>query len=172
MEQSKIIEFANAYTDALRKRDSLAALRRLEETFTNPDRYGYLDDNNHVVRCRMSDLFERYSGRDPYRPGWMARKVGSDVVRRRYWVSTVFLGLDHAWGGRSQWFETMVFPRDSMCDLHMQRYETYDEAIIGHERALADGLNRQGWARWLGYSASHLRKIRREQRARDHLARC
>lgn len=52
-------------------------------------------------------------------------------------VSTVSLGLDHAFGGnRPLWFETMVFcgneseDRDGWFD----RYSTLEEAMQGHER--------------------------------------
>jgi hypothetical protein len=47
-------------------------------------------------------------------------------------VSTVWLGLDHSWGGGVPIiFETMVFggPMDAYCD----RYATAGEARIGHE---------------------------------------
>ena len=47
-------------------------------------------------------------------------------------VSTIFLGLDHSFGGpRPLLFETMVFggPLDQEC----KRYSTWDEAVKGHE---------------------------------------
>ena len=46
-------------------------------------------------------------------------------------VSTVFLGLDHGHGGKSLWFETMVF--GGKLDLEQDRYETWDEAVAGHK---------------------------------------
>lgn len=128
--------------------------------------WGYLDENRQVVRCGIAELLERCRGRDPLGPDAMQRRVGSDLVRGQYWVSTVFLGIEHGWGSASHWFETMVFHRDSMRgEYYQNRYETYDEALLGHKQALLDGLNRQGWSRWLGYSRSHLRKIRRAQLA-------
>jgi len=49
-------------------------------------------------------------------------------------VSTVFLGLNHNWGdGAPLLFETMIFggEHDEYCD----RYSTWEEAEMGHERA-------------------------------------
>lgn len=59
-------------------------------------------------------------------------------------VSTVWLGLDHGFGGRPLWFETMVFAkRGDGCELDCDRYETEDEAREGHRRMVekwsADG---------------------------------
>lgn len=51
-------------------------------------------------------------------------------------VSTVFLGLNHAFGGgRPLWFETMVFGGEH--DQDMDRYATLEEAMAGHERMVA-----------------------------------
>lgn len=60
-----------------------------------------------------------------------------------YWVSTVFLGLDHNWnmGGPPVLFETMVFIEGS-ADAH-ERYCTWDEAMAGHE-AICERLRESG----------------------------
>jgi hypothetical protein len=63
-------------------------------------------------------------------------------------VSTVFLGLDHGWGGKSLFFETKIFgDRDRMLEIngrkrlfrsempYTARYETWDEAEKGHKAA-------------------------------------
>jgi hypothetical protein len=51
-------------------------------------------------------------------------------------VSTVFLGLDHAWGyGPPLLFETLIF--GGPYDGEMDRYSTWDEATAGHERFVA-----------------------------------
>lgn len=62
------------------------------------------------------------------------RRVALTVLNRRrhIHVSTVFLGLDHGWGERPLWFETMVF--GTSIDEAMDRYETWDEAVAGHAR--------------------------------------
>jgi hypothetical protein len=61
-------------------------------------------------------------------------------------ISTVFLGLDHSFGGSTPvLFETMVFYgsySDVMCD----RYTTYEQAKRGHWRHV---LKAVGW--WLTF---------------------
>ncbi len=59
------------------------------------------------------------------------RRVGLDHVGT-YRVSTVFLGLDHGFGGSPLWFETMVFTGSDSSDSFCDRYETYAEAEAGH----------------------------------------
>ena len=67
-----------------------------------------------------------------------------------WWVSTVFLGINHRFGqdGPPLLFETMVFrdvPDTSKFgdgqgwsdDGDMDRYSTWDEALAGHERMVA-----------------------------------
>ncbi len=56
-------------------------------------------------------------------------KIGNDSVK----VSTVFLNIDHGDGiGDPILFETMVFGGEY--DGYQERYCTYDEAILGHEK--------------------------------------
>lgn len=51
-----------------------------------------------------------------------------------FWVSTVWLGLDHGFGwGKPLIYETMVF-RGISCDLDTCRYSTREEAVLGHKR--------------------------------------
>lgn len=67
---------------------------------------------------------------DLTRVGWTEIEPGIEV-------STVFLGLDHGWGdGPPILFETMTFggPHDGDCE----RYSTWNEAVVGHERAVRD----------------------------------
>jgi len=84
------------------------------------------------------------------------RHVAIELIGETYLVSTVFLGLDHAFGGDPLLFETMIFIeaewgwhenmgyrfRDSLnwCD----RCGTWEEALDMHERAVvhAKGLLR------------------------------
>lgn len=66
------------------------------------------------------------------------RRVAEDTIGP-YWISTVWLGIDHSWGESNPLiFETMVFPvadgeRD-MLEIDMERYSTEEEAIAGHAR--------------------------------------
>lgn len=48
-------------------------------------------------------------------------------------VSTVFLGLDHSFGGTPVLFETMIFGGEH--DQYQERYCTWDEAEKGHQIA-------------------------------------
>ena len=71
------------------------------------------------------------------------RVVQQDTVGR-YWISTVFLGLDHRFGqpGPPLLFESMAFgdanERGYREDLDQNRYATWDEAVAGHEAMLAE----------------------------------
>jgi hypothetical protein len=56
-------------------------------------------------------------------------------------VSTVFLGLDHAWGeGPPLLFETLPFINGDGKDEYMRRYSTYAEAMAGHQEVVAEVL--------------------------------
>lgn len=64
-------------------------------------------------------------------------RIGSDHVGEA-WVSTVWLGLNHAYGnGPPLIFETLVFGGET--DGDGDRYSTRDEARAGHER-IVDAL--------------------------------
>ena len=66
-----------------------------------------------------------------------------------FFVSTVFLGIDHRFGGGGQplVFESAVFTRETvqlwgktrpgLCDYAMERTATWDEALEAHARAVA-----------------------------------
>ena len=69
-----------------------------------------------------------------------ARRVGYDVARDGSVVSTVFLGMDHAYGdGPPLVFETMTFDHrpEKSCDKYMWRYSTLDKAEAGHAAIVA-----------------------------------
>jgi len=66
-----------------------------------------------------------------------ARRVAESQVAD-FWVSTVFLGLDHSFGeGPPLLFETMVFSEDGETIGRLDRYATWDEAAAGHELMIA-----------------------------------
>ena len=55
-----------------------------------------------------------------------------------YWISTVWLGLDHDFndGKEPLLFETMIFPQgDIGSEEYCDRYSTWEEAEKGHEKA-------------------------------------
>jgi hypothetical protein len=70
-----------------------------------------------------------------------ARQVARTEVAPGIEVSTVFLGLDHNHGGKGPplLFETMTF--DDYEGGDCWRWSTWDEALAGHEMAVA-GLKR------------------------------
>jgi hypothetical protein len=88
--------------------------------------YYILNDDHSTKPCEMME--------------WATNRknvvVKQDQVTLEVRVSTVFLGLNHAWLGQGPplIFETMIFggPEDGYQD----RYTTWDEAIKGHEKAL------------------------------------
>lgn len=52
-----------------------------------------------------------------------------------YFVSTVDLGLDHNFGeGPPLYFETMIFPKESIGEMFCKRYTTKETALESHER--------------------------------------
>ena len=63
-----------------------------------------------------------------------------------YWVSTVFLGLDHGWNhGRPVLFETMTFGPDGG-EFDCARYTTWADAEQGHRMTVAQ-IKRNRWRR-------------------------
>lgn len=63
------------------------------------------------------------------------KRVAQDTIGT-LWVSTVWLGLDHSFGGGPPLiFETMVFDHgeNDRSDLDCRRYSTEAEALAGHE---------------------------------------
>ena len=91
----------------------------------------------------MSDYFDR-SGNPQSFQEW-AKGLGRDMTKKRVaettlpngrWVSTVWLGLNHAFGdGPPLIFETMVFTsREELQEEDCDRYSTEDEAVAGHAR--------------------------------------
>lgn len=68
---------------------------------------------------------------------WMKKPENKRVAENtvgKYWISTVFLSLDHNFGeGKPLLFETMVF-KGNLIDLDMARYSTYEEAEKGHKK--------------------------------------
>lgn len=66
--------------------------------------------------------------------GTANRAVKQEQVGK-YFISTVFLGLDHQFGdGPPLLFETMVFPgTEPGLDIACERYSTRAEALAGHE---------------------------------------
>jgi len=64
------------------------------------------------------------------------RIVRQETLPNGYYISTVWLGLDHRWdAGPPLIFETMVWGPGGECEEYMERYSTENDAILGHIRA-------------------------------------
>ena len=81
---------------------------------------------------------------------WFQTSIEERIVKQDgdegtgWWVSTVFLALDHAFmNGPPVLFETLVFapktvpPALAELDGQMERYSTWEEAEAGHRRMCA-----------------------------------
>ena len=67
------------------------------------------------------------------------RRVAWDELEGVGYVSTVFLGMDHAFGnGPPQLFETMARIGDHWAEEVMRRYSTYEDALAGHNELVAE----------------------------------
>ena len=86
-----------------------------------------LDEDKKPVPCSSLDLDFDHSN----------RRVANDELEDGSRVSTVFLALDHGFGGPPLFFETMVFSKDSFRDRYCRRYETWEQAEEGHKEILA-----------------------------------
>lgn len=94
---------------------------------TEPKRWNahYGPDGKLITFCRWVQLVESQE----------SKRVVETTIGKRYWVSTVWLGLDHNYGkGLPLIFETMVFPKGGWGELDVERYETIEGAKRGHER--------------------------------------
>ena len=87
----------------------------------------YLLDGKKVVE--VPDILDWAKGFE--KMDRVVAKTKNDKVR----VSTVFLGVDHSFRdeGPPLLFETMIFCGEH--DGYQERYETWDEAAIGHVKA-------------------------------------
>lgn len=93
---------------------------------------GYILDGHEPVP--MYDIVEWAKWTEQsYRDG--SRIVMQTTLPNKIRISTVFLGLDHAFGsGLPLLFESMIFGGKN--DEVMQRYSTWDEAQEGHDNAV------------------------------------
>ena len=98
-----------------------------------------LDDQGEPVPCEDLLTWSR----------WLEQSEGRQVSRDylgAVMVSTVFLGLDHGWGGGAPvLWETMIF--GGTHDGYQDRYTTRADALHGHAEAVAL-VRAGGWPRW------------------------
>ena len=88
-----------------------------------------LDENNKPVKA--TSIMEAAD--------WMENNPERKAVKQEHideiFVSTVFLGLDHAWNSDIPvLWETMIFGGEH--DQYMDRYTSYEDALEGHQTAL------------------------------------
>lgn len=91
----------------------------------------------------MSEFYDRQGNplADLHECGRLHENIGYKRVAKDtigdYWVSTVWLGLNHQYDdGPILIFETMIFPTDSYSEEFCERYTTEEQAIEGHQRAI------------------------------------
>ena len=94
-----------------------------------------LDKENNPMIC---DAFQDYLK-------WEEENVNQKKVKQdtigEILVSTVFLSLDHSFGGEKPLlWETMIFGGEH--DQYQDRYSSYEDALKGHQQAL-DLINNQ-----------------------------
>jgi hypothetical protein len=94
----------------------------------------YILVDKEPVEVKSLEVWVRFFSSD--------RHVGNTMVGE-YWVSTVFLGLDHAW--RSEiplLFETMIFSHvndaQGLFECYQDRCSTYEQAVIMHGEAIIE----------------------------------
>jgi len=93
------------------------------------------------------DFYYDRQGKPMNRTDWARRleamkdkRVAETTLPDGKWISTVWLGLDHSFGGGPPLiFETMVFESNDATggDLDCARYSTEAEALAGHARMVA-----------------------------------
>jgi hypothetical protein len=87
-----------------------------------------LDEENKPVKSNIIQHSEWIEA-NPERKAVKQENVGIILV------STVFLGLDHAWNSTTPiLWETMIFGGEH--DQYQERYTSHKDALEGHEKAL------------------------------------
>lgn len=101
-----------------------------------------LDEDHNIVELETDEIghrdFWRSWADDP------KERCVAKTYHGKIRISTVFLSIDHRFGdeGPPILFETMVFGGN--LDGEQRRYETWDQAVLGHENMVAR-VKRQGW---------------------------
>lgn len=88
-----------------------------------------LDENNKPVKA--TSIMEAAD--------WMENNLERKAVKQEnigdIFISTVFLGSDHAWNSDVPvLWETMIFGGEH--DQYQERYTSYEDALEGHKKAL------------------------------------
>ena len=121
--------------------DPIERFLSIAEAMDSRSLYGVLRDDGSVEALSFSQYLRRVreAGGEEQLLSLDQRRIGRTTYNGLL-VSTVFLWIDHGWSldgapHKPLWFETMVFDdrngEGPALDVQ-QRYETYAEAIIGH----------------------------------------
>ena len=87
-----------------------------------------LDKNNKPIRSTIVD-YGKWLQENPEKKAVKQEHIG-DIF-----ISTVFLGLDHAWfSDIPVLWETMIFGGEH--DRYMDRYTSHEDSLEGHQAAL------------------------------------
>lgn len=101
---------------------------------SNKPRY-FDPDGNPMTVEEWGVLFEKRKLADT---SWWKRSTTAEASDGEViTISTVWLGLDHAWEGEPRTWETMVFTEGGSNDI-IQRYGTREAAWAGHEELCRD----------------------------------
>ena len=94
--------------------------------------YYILDDEKNPVKTDVDTWAKWYETKRT-----IGRVVRQDHING-YFVSTVFLGLDHSFGKGEipVLWETMIFEEGDWTDLYAKRYTSNYDALCGHLVAL------------------------------------
>lgn len=102
-----------------------------------------LDENDNPVITTDRGLVEEFLG--------SKRKIVAQTEHQGYWISTVFLSLDHSFIpngfvpkiSKPVLWETMIFEQgDTGKETYQKRYTSYEDAVKGHQDAI-DWLDEQ-----------------------------
>lgn len=87
---------------------------------------------NYILKNKKPVLA---SSIEEWAKGYQKNRIVKQEKINDVFISTVFLGLDHSWGGGPPiLFETIIFEGEH--DQYQDRYCTWEEAEIGHEKAV------------------------------------
>jgi len=147
--------------EILKDLESKSILTKLQQILLNSlkKRKGDLGDFEDKVRLPEKDmkllkspLLDKYFERTRYldwdctpmkmwewsfKKEYLPAHVGEDFIKG-WRISTVWLGLNHRWGGESQIFETMIFKEEEkkecdFLDMYQERYSHYEPALERHK---------------------------------------
>jgi hypothetical protein len=136
---------ANRFVAALTRVNEKAARERQERAYDDllqspgAPRHYVLDGKVPRVVSSFREWVQQFEQRtESCKQGADIWRVGRTDLPNGGYVSTVFLGLDHAFmGGPPMIFETMTFlPGDEGENTEQLRYSTWEEAEAGHADAV------------------------------------